>query len=119
MVALRSTSPQRSLPPCEGGAVRGVTTNTGLAVTPIPLPPPTHVGLARLAQFGAEPGQARVPWGREHTEFAATAVAHSCAFLPAPLRSTHEGRHGTAANHIQHCELLGGAARRAGHHPAD
>jgi error-prone DNA polymerase len=33
--------------------------------TPFPTPPPTQVGPARLAHDNAEPGQARVPWGRE------------------------------------------------------
>src|SRR5712692_6865434 len=39
--------------------------------TPLPTPPPTQVGPARLAQDDAELGQARVPGGREPTEPAA------------------------------------------------
>jgi glutamyl-Q tRNA(Asp) synthetase len=35
------------------------------ASTPLPIPPPTQVGLARFVQDGAKPGQARVSWGRE------------------------------------------------------
>jgi phosphomethylpyrimidine synthase len=34
--------------------------------TPTPNPSPTQVGPARLAQYNAEPGQARVQWGGEH-----------------------------------------------------
>ncbi|MGE3159953.1 MAG: OB-fold nucleic acid binding domain-containing protein [Xanthobacteraceae bacterium] len=34
------TVPQRSLPPCGEGTGRGVATNTGLANTPLPTPPP-------------------------------------------------------------------------------
>ena len=39
--------------------------------TPTPSPSPTQVGHARLAHSCAKPGQARVSWGGEHTEFAA------------------------------------------------
>jgi glutamyl/glutaminyl-tRNA synthetase len=35
--------------------------------TPLPIPPPTQVGLARLAQDNAKPGQARVSRGREES----------------------------------------------------
>ena len=44
--------------------------------TPLPTPPPPQVGLARLAHNNAEPGQARVPWGREQTELAAHTFAN-------------------------------------------
>jgi len=44
--------------------------------TPLPTPPPTQVGPARLAQYIAEPGQARVPWAREQTESAAQIVPY-------------------------------------------
>lgn len=43
------------------------------AATPLPNPPPTQVGLARLAQTDSEPVQARVQRGRELTEQAGTA----------------------------------------------
>src|SRR5262249_10654126 len=49
---------------CEASVVRHRT-------TPLPTPPPTQVGLARLAQDKTRPGQARGAWGREQTEFAA------------------------------------------------
>src|SRR5258708_36754818 len=39
-----------------------------ITTTPLPSPPPTHVGLARLAQEKTRPGQARGAWGREQTE---------------------------------------------------
>src|SRR5262245_39779841 len=39
--------------------------------TPLPNPPPTQVGPARLAHDKTRPGQARGAWGREQTEFAA------------------------------------------------
>jgi hypothetical protein len=38
---------------------------------PLPTPPPTQVGPARLAHIETRPGQARGAWGREQTEFAA------------------------------------------------
>src|SRR4051794_4117683 len=40
--------------------------------TPTPNPSPPQVGLARLVHSSAKPGQARVSWGGEHTECAAT-----------------------------------------------
>src|SRR5260370_19289284 len=39
-----------------------------ITTPPLPSPPPTHVGLARLAQEKTRPGQARGAWGREQTE---------------------------------------------------
>jgi 5-oxoprolinase (ATP-hydrolysing) len=57
-----------SPPPLRGRDREGGTTQTdALGSTPLPIPPPTQVGPARLAQDNAEPGQARVPWGREPT----------------------------------------------------
>src|SRR5689334_11557340 len=37
---IRKPAPQRSLPPCGGGAGRGVTTYAEFADTPLPIPPP-------------------------------------------------------------------------------
>src|SRR5262245_14881822 len=70
---LRRLEPQRPLPPTG----RGVTTRTEFATPRHPNPPPTQVGPARLAQYESQPGQARVAWGREQTEFAATACTKS------------------------------------------
>jgi very-short-patch-repair endonuclease len=44
---------------------------SALTTTPTPNLSPSQVGPARLAQHSAEPGQARVPWGGEHSERAA------------------------------------------------
>jgi excinuclease ABC subunit A len=52
---------------------KSTTPESGAA--PLPSPPPTQVGPARLAHDNAEPGQARVPGGREQTEPAAPKVA--------------------------------------------
>jgi A/G-specific adenine glycosylase len=41
-------------------------------ITPLPNPPPTQVGPARLAPKKAKPGQARVLWGREQAVGGAT-----------------------------------------------
>ena len=66
------------LAPCGGGRPRSGRVGGGYSLLiSNPLPPPqpsphTQVGLARLAQNNrAEPGQARVPWGRERTADAA------------------------------------------------
>src|SRR5262249_29166701 len=72
---LQGLVPQRSLPPCGGGT--GVATRTELAATPLPTPPPTQVGPARLAQSDAQPGQARVAWERKQTESAASANSNA------------------------------------------
>jgi very-short-patch-repair endonuclease len=46
---------------------------SAITPTPTPNPSPTQVGPARLAHYmHAQPGQARVAWGEEHTESAAT-----------------------------------------------
>ncbi len=74
---LSGATPQRSLPPCGGGTGRGVDASAEFAATPLPNPPPSQVGLARLAHENSQrgqtrvahensqPGQARVAWGRE------------------------------------------------------
>src|SRR5215208_6073553 len=46
-------------------------TNVPTRTTPLPSPPPTQVGLARLAHHKARPGQARGARGREQTAVAA------------------------------------------------
>ena len=52
---LQRLAPHGSLPPCGGGTGRGVAASAGLAVTPLPTPPPQG--------------------GREQAEFVATAIA--------------------------------------------
>jgi hypothetical protein len=60
---LRSRQPWSApSPTCGGGVGRGKA-RTNLRASPLPNPPPTEVGLARLAQNSAEPGQAGVPAG--------------------------------------------------------
>jgi excinuclease ABC subunit B len=48
-----------------GGGPSGGTSSSEETTTPLPNPPPSQVGPVRLAQENAEPGQARVPGGRE------------------------------------------------------
>ena len=67
---LKATTPGEkfSLPPCGGGLGRGVHRGTSalrLTPTPTPNPSPPQVGPARLANFNAKPGQARVSRGGE------------------------------------------------------
>jgi error-prone DNA polymerase len=45
--------------------------------TPLPTPPPTQVGPARVAQHYGEPGHARVPWGREQAAASGAIIDHS------------------------------------------
>src|SRR6478609_1364471 len=47
-----------------------------ITTTPTPNPSPPQVGPARLAHSHAKPGRARVSWGGEHTECAATACVN-------------------------------------------
>src|SRR5262249_47967506 len=50
--------------------------------TPLPNPPPTQVGPARLAHDKTRPGQARGARGREQTEFAARGVHYHHLLSP-------------------------------------
>jgi error-prone DNA polymerase len=70
LAALSASSPppERGRSPAEaiseGGRV-GVSSGIENQHDPLPDPPPTQVGLARLAHDNSQPGQARVAWGRE------------------------------------------------------
>jgi probable rRNA maturation factor len=64
---IRTSSPG-SLPPCGGGTGREVAADSVLPATPLPNPPPSQVGPARLAHDEAQPGQARVAGVREQAE---------------------------------------------------
>jgi glutamyl/glutaminyl-tRNA synthetase len=67
--------PDGKLRDSEGERVGGrQQTQNVFSNTPLPNPPPTQVGLARLAHDYAKPGQARVSWGREQ-EFASHSFA--------------------------------------------
>jgi hypothetical protein len=50
--------------------------------TPTPNPSPPQVGPARLAHDNAKPGQARVSWGGEHTEFVAPLCLNLTGIMP-------------------------------------
>src|SRR5437899_38876 len=73
----RAASSVHSPPPCgpcgegSGVGVVALVNRVATRITPLPNPPPPQVGLARLAQDNAQPGQAPVAWGREQTEFVA------------------------------------------------
>ena len=57
-----------ALGPLDPDLARSLGIDTEGEATPLANPPPTQVGPARLAQDSAEPGQARVPGGRERAE---------------------------------------------------
>src|SRR4051794_11543001 len=57
-----------------------------ITTTPLPSPPPTQVGPARLAQDKPRPGQARGAWGREQTAVAARTDSISTASALAQAR---------------------------------
>jgi peptide/nickel transport system permease protein len=59
--------------------------------TPTHDPSPTQVGPARLAQDEAEPGQARVPGGGEHTESAASLYANLSGTVSTPTAAHNTG----------------------------
>ena len=69
-----SRSPSFSPPPLRGRSASeasregGKSKITGQASIPLPNPPPSQVGPARLAHENTEPGQAQVPGGREQSE---------------------------------------------------
>jgi error-prone DNA polymerase len=58
----------RQSPKGEGGREGGKQQMLAPIATPLPNPPPSQVGLARLAHDHSQPGQARVAWGREKEE---------------------------------------------------
>ncbi len=65
-MAVGSPPPASAASGGEGSGVGGWAARSPLTTaTPLPTPPPSQVGLARLAHDDTEPGQARVPWGRE------------------------------------------------------
>ena len=107
----------------EGGAPSAI----DVVATPLPTPPPSQVGLARLGRSDAEPGQARVLWGREQAAAGGEAVPHSdispLSIVLAKIKSAFEAAHKARFGFVDETkelvieavslEAVGGGARYA------